>query len=256
MMHQGIEDFLIDMTGDGQFAVIIHIHAAVLGNPVINNRIARPADESFHLAAASQPNNLRSSADIDNNQRPFHFGGQRFIINRRKRRPLPAGQNIGVAEPRHGADTGKIRHQLSVADLMRIMFGRPVTNGMAAKTENIRHQRLFLHKAANRCRRKFTEGNFGTTDINRVFRRVRPFSQHRTNLIQQFVFIRHRPGRPPAINVNAVGFRHRQPESVKGCGTDNSHRRQIFNIIHDSFKNIITILHSENYMLICVKNLL
>ena len=215
VVHQHGQNLFVNPAGDRQPAVIVDMHAAVFHHPVVDYRIAGTADKSFHFPAGAEPNHLRSAADVNYRQRTPHFGRQRLVIHRGKRRPLSAGQNVRAAKTGRRFYAGQFRQPASVAYLVSVMFRRTVAYGMAGKAQNVRGNAFFTDKILHRGGGKFGKNRFRPADFRRMFGRIRAFSQNRTYLFKQFLFIRNDKRWPLPINVYAVGFHQSQSQPVE-----------------------------------------
>ena len=82
---------------------------------------------------------LADAADIDHDDRPLPLQrlGQRAVIDRHKRRALPAGFDVGGAEIVHDRDMDRLGERGRVADLHRQLSLGPVQHGLAVKADDI-----------------------------------------------------------------------------------------------------------------------
>ena len=67
--------------------------------------------------SVADPGHIADAAEVQHRERLPQTGGERGVVQRRERRPLPAGGDIGAAEIADDIDPGQPRQQRAVADL-------------------------------------------------------------------------------------------------------------------------------------------
>ena len=87
-------------------------------HPVVDQRVARPGVEGEDVVrSVADPGHVADAAKVQHRERLRQPGGERGVIERRERRPLPAGRDVGAAEVADDVDPGQPREQRAVADL-------------------------------------------------------------------------------------------------------------------------------------------
>ena len=109
---------LRSLPGQRQGAVEIGRPPGMAPHPIVDQRVARPGVEGENLVrSVADPGHVADPAEVQHRERLRQTGGQRGVVQRRQRRPLPAGGDIGAAEIADDIDPGQPRQQRAVADL-------------------------------------------------------------------------------------------------------------------------------------------
>ena len=98
------EGAFIDLAHGGEPAILVEGPSDALQAPVVEQRIAGAGVEGDQFAVASDPCHVRHAADVQEGDGPLRQrSGQGPVIDRHKRRALPASGDIGGA---HVIDDG------------------------------------------------------------------------------------------------------------------------------------------------------
>ena len=106
---------------------------------IVEQRVAGPGIAGDQGIGAVDIGDVGDAADIDHHDRPFALQRlrQRAMIDRHKRRALPAGGDIGGAEIMHDRDMDGLGQRCGIADLHGHFLRRPVQHGLAVKADDI-----------------------------------------------------------------------------------------------------------------------
>ena len=152
MLHQARDHRLVDPAGRGMAAVDIERLSGAQPQEIVEQRIAWPGIAGDQLLAVDE-GHVGDAADIEDRDRRLaaELAHQSLMKDRRQRRALPAGRDIGGAKIIDHGNAEALGEDLAVADLHRQRPLRPVQQRLAVKADRRRDR-----PAANRCCREAT----------------------------------------------------------------------------------------------------
>ena len=108
----------------GDAAVLVERYAGMGGNPLVDQRVARPAVEGDGIAGFRHEGDVGYAADIDEGDRQAAMvrrkgTGKRDVIGRHKRRALPAVSHVVGAHVVDHVDACPFGQQRAVTELDR-----------------------------------------------------------------------------------------------------------------------------------------
>ena len=110
----------VDAARRGSGAVGVVRRPGALEHPVVDERIAGPRVERQHAPALADPGHVGDAADVhERDGKLAELGGERAVVDRHQRRPLPAGGDVGCPEIEHDIGARALGEQPAVAELHR-----------------------------------------------------------------------------------------------------------------------------------------
>jgi len=139
MIQQSGKCARIDRPQCGGRAVAIDRDPGPFKQKVVEQCVGRAGIAGDQRTVFDHVSDVGDAAEIDDERRSHKpsVSHKRLMINRNKRRALPAGSHIRRAQIRHDGNAERAGQRRAVADLHRQPHGRIVKNRLSMKADNI-----------------------------------------------------------------------------------------------------------------------